>query len=164
MTPLPRYSNCFPRFVIGNPLVMRRATPCSKVIVPSVSINGSARVLAASEPFKKPIKQPSASPAVIEIQTGMPDLSILDTTQAVTDIAEPTERSIPPDIIRTVMPIETMPRVETCCKMFLMFLADRNTGEEMPMIIMSAIKTKITPHCWKLTSFLMRIRTLSCGI
>ena len=57
-----------------------------------------------------------------------PALSRVPAITATVDMAEPTERSIPPEIIRTVTPMERMPRVETCCRTLRMFRGQEHRG------------------------------------
>ena len=67
---------------------------------------------------------------------------------------EPTDRSMPPEIISTVMPIERMPSVETCWSTLRMFRAERKTGEAMPMMMIRTMRTRTIPHCWTLANAL----------
>ena len=68
-------------------------------------------------------------------------------TTATIEIHDPTERSMPPEIISTVIPMERMPRVDTCWRTLLMLRGERNTGDTMLMMMTSAIRTKTMPNC-----------------
>ena len=54
---------------------------------------------------------------------------------------------MPPDTMSTVMPMERMPSVETCCKTFLMFRGERKPRAKMLRMTTRTIRTRMIPHC-----------------
>ena len=95
---------------MARPPVKAMAMPWMKIIMPSVTTNGWEGLHAARVPLTAPIPKPTAMPPRTATGMGMPSRMSSAATTAVRLISEPTDRSIPPDTIKRVMPQATMAR------------------------------------------------------
>ena len=83
------------------------------------------------------------SVARIASGTGTPEIIRVAPSTAESAAVGPTERSMPPEIITSVMPSAIKALIEDCCKIFSRFGRVKNTGdkkEKVIIIISSPIK------------------------
>ena len=97
-------------------------------------------VFAITKPFISPRAVPATIPIKIEIITGSPET--LKPIANVPDTAtiEPIDKSIPPEIITSVIPKASNALVDTCLKMFIPLLTVKNLSVKSVTIIQIAIK------------------------
>ncbi|MNP39660.1 hypothetical protein D3C76_1332450 [compost metagenome] len=69
-------------------------------------------------PLKTPHSAPTPKVAIIASGTGTPATISVAPSTADNAAVGPTERSIPPEIITSVMPRAIMPLIDDCCKIF----------------------------------------------
>ena len=90
------------------------ATPRAMPNIPSVAMNGTTRRRVMTTPLTTPTSAPTRMPATTAKMTGSPALMPSAVTTPVSAIVEPTERSIPPLMMMSVMPIAPMATITVC--------------------------------------------------
>ncbi len=109
--------------------------PRNMLIVPSVTMNGGSLSLVMSVPFNrpqiKPVKIP-ATPAKHAIDAELPPEPAANITSPPiipeTAIMEPTDRSMPAEMIMKVIPTEMMPGTEERLSTFVKLSSVRNVS------------------------------------
>ena len=91
-------------------LAMPRAMPS----IPSVAMNGTTRRPVISRPLPRPTSPPATRAAAVATTGDHPAASPSAATTPVRAIAAPTERSIPPLIMISVMPIAPRATITVC--------------------------------------------------
>ena len=84
------------------------AIPRTISIVPSVTMKGTTRRRVMSSPLTSPQAAAAATPASSATAGDAPSFSSTAITTVVSEMTEPTERSMPPATITAVMPIAAM--------------------------------------------------------
>jgi hypothetical protein len=110
-------------------------------MVPSVMMNGVARLVAASRPLARPMNAPVASPARMPSQTEPVARIVSAVASPATDREAPTERSRPPEMRSVVWPAATMPSVEIWNRMFDRLPIDRKRG--LPTAVTATIAINV---------------------
>src|SRR6266540_2337431 len=108
----------------GAPPVMRKTTPRTRTMVPSVVMNG----LTLRNPMTRPLASPTAAPAMMPAATpaAIPASSItMLAMQPESAAVEPTERSKPPPTITKVMPMAITAMIEDCTRMLVRLNGER---------------------------------------
>src|SRR5262245_60874343 len=119
---------------IGAPPVMRKTTPRTSTIVPSVVVKG----LTFRNAMISPLASPTAAPAAIPAMTpaAIPASSItIAATQPASAAVEPTERSKPPPTMTKVMPMAMTAMIEDCTRMLVRLSGERKRS------VMNAVAT-----------------------
>jgi len=98
----------------GLPPVIIRANPRAIPIIPKVIIKGAIFPRVIIKPFINPQNEPVPIPAIMANDTGQPPLIRIADTIPERAKTEPTERSIPAEIITKVCPIAIIAITETC--------------------------------------------------
>ena len=104
------------------PFVTIYAAPRSILIIASVTIKGDSVVREIIKPFTAPKHMPSSRVAIMPIAKGIDEFAKLPPTTPITAITEPTLKSIPPDIIISVMPVAKKKFEEICRNTLRIFL------------------------------------------
>src|SRR5579871_1865554 len=108
----------------GAPPVMRKTTPRTSTMVPSVVMNGLTPSHAMTSPLARPTTAPAMTPATMPITS--PALTIaMAATQPASAAVEPTERSNPPPTITKVMPMAITAMIDDCTRMLVRLSGDR---------------------------------------
>ena len=91
------------------------------------------------------MKVPRRSPITIATPVGiLPYTADIAVRTLTTDMIDPTLRSIPPEISTTVMPTDTIAKIEICLKIVIKLLTLKNCGERNENTIIMATSTKTT--------------------
>ncbi len=108
----------------GAPPVMRKTTPRTRTMVPSVVMKG----LTLRNAMTRPLASPTAAPAMIPAATpaaipasSMTMLAIQPDSAAV----DPTERSKPPPTMTNVMPMAITAMIEDCTRILVRLKGER---------------------------------------
>ena len=101
------------------------ATPRATPSMPSVAMNGTTRRRVTTSPFTRPTRPPSGTAASTAIEGARPPRSSSAQRTPVRAIAEPTERSIPPPTITSVMPRAPIATITVCASTTRRLLPDR---------------------------------------
>ena len=94
-------------------------------MVPIVAMNGCNFIFPTSTPFTAPIKNPSTRQTTIHTGIGSPIFASCAPIHASSAREEPTDRSIPPEIITHVIPIPIKPYVTACVIIVATLVADK---------------------------------------
>ena len=82
-----------------------------------------------SAPFRKPQNAPTASAPRMASGTGTPATSIAAPSTADSAATGPTDRSIPPEMMTSVIPSAMQALIDDCCRMLMMFGAVRKVSD-----------------------------------
>ena len=114
--------------MIGLPPVKIRAAARNRLSVPSVTMNGCSPASATSPPLTSPHAMPSSRPAATHTTIGTPAAIMVAETTAASAAVGPTERSIPPEMMTSVMPIAMHALIDDCWRMLTRLRSVRNVG------------------------------------
>ncbi|CAH0293809.1 hypothetical protein SRABI106_03581 [Rahnella aquatilis] len=120
---------------IGLPLVKISASARNSESPPRVTINGCKPAYATSMPLNTPHSAPTPSVAIIASGTGTPDTISVAPSTAESAAVGPTERSIPPEIMTSVIPSAIIPLMEDCCNILSKLGTVKNTGDKKEKVI-----------------------------
>src|SRR3989454_71971 len=109
----------------GAPPVMRKTTPRTSTMVPSVVMNGLTLRKAMTSPFASPTAAPAITPATTPAAIPASIITML-ATQPASAAVEPTERSKPPPTITKVMPMAITAMIEDCTSTLVRLSGDKN--------------------------------------
>lgn len=125
---------------IGLPPVTTMVRPLAILIVASVAINGGVLILLVIKKLlNSPIKPPRSIPAVIETIMLMPCFNKMATNTEDSASVDPTDKSIPPEIITQVIPTATIAMIDTCLNTFKIFEAVKKYGDTKDRIMLKEI-------------------------
>ena len=98
-------------------------------IMPNVAMNGGRLRKAISAPLIRPMSPAKISEITSVGSTATPQFFIIMAiSRPVRAMFEPTDRSIPPEMMTNVMPMAMTKFVEICCNTLSRLLPVRNTG------------------------------------
>ena len=112
---------------IGVPPVKIRASALYNDSPPNVTMNGCNPPHAISAPLTKPQNAPLAKANTMATGTGTPATSIAAASTPDSAATGPTDRSIPPEMITSVIPSAIQALIEDCCRILIRFGPVRNT-------------------------------------
>ena len=105
--------------MIGNPPVTMFAPPRRMLIIASVAMNGGSFATVTRNPLTMPHSAPVAMPRKTDGTSGTPALCESQPSIIIEKAStEPTERSMPPMRITSVIPMATIPPTVTWSRMF----------------------------------------------
>jgi len=121
--------------------------PLIIVIVPKVVIKGGISISLIKNAFTMPTRQLINNVMLIANKGGRPDstMSFAHIT-LVSDIKDPTDKSIPPVKMTKIIPTAEMPNMEICLKTLNKFSIVKKTGEEIANIIINNINIMAIPY------------------
>src|SRR5262249_53976468 len=99
----------------GAPPVMRKTTPRTRTMVPSVVMKGLTLRNAITRPFASPTAAPAVIPAVTPAAIPASSMTML-AMEPDSAAVEPTERAKPPPTMTNVMPMAITAMIEDCTK------------------------------------------------
>src|SRR5262245_15464587 len=108
----------------GAPPVMRKTTPRTRTMVPSVVMNGLTLRKAMTTPLASPTAAPAMMPAATPAAIPASSMTML-AMQPESAAVEPTERSKPPPTITKVIPMAITAMIEDCTRMLVRLNGDR---------------------------------------
>src|SRR5262245_1070341 len=108
----------------GAPPVMRKTTPRTSTMVPSVVMKGLTLRNAMMSPFASPTAAPATIPATTPATIPASSMTML-AMQPDSAAVEPTERSKPPPTMTKVMPMAITAMIEDCTRMFVRLNGER---------------------------------------
>ena len=113
-----------------------------RIIVPSVTMNGTTRRPVTSAPFTSPQMPPPTTPAIAAARGDQPWPSASATMTVVSATTDPTERSMPPETTITVMPSAAAHTIAVCRA-----ISSRLPGRKKlaPIKVANVIVTKSRP-------------------
>src|SRR5271165_1485881 len=106
--PVPNQTNAFWNSDTDLPPVSIYAPPRVAIIIPNVAMKGGIRQLAMTIPFIQPQMAPTRMAPRTATGIGTLECNNKPTTTPEIATIEPTERSIPPEMITNVIPIAMM--------------------------------------------------------
>ena len=132
--------NVGPRAVMGNPFVHNIVSPRPMLNMPRVATNGGSLNRVMAMPLNQPSARPIKIPAMIAPNgvncictpakfSAMPFFNSPAATAPDNPRIAPTDRSIPPVRMMSVMPMERQRFTEICSRMFRRFGMVRNCSE-----------------------------------
>ncbi len=127
--------------VTGTPLVMMYISPRPILSVPSVAINGGNWIHVIRKPLKAPAISPAHSPARIAGSMVQPCWNASAVISDDKPITEPTDRSMPPVMITSIIPIDMMPTSENERNTPIRLLVVRKYGEKILIAIPTRMST-----------------------
>jgi hypothetical protein len=86
-------------------------------IIPSVTMNGISRSRVTSKPETTPVMTPKPIAPAAATSGGAPASKSSASTTAERAMIDPNDKSTPPEITISVMPIAPMPITAVCCSM-----------------------------------------------
>src|SRR5262249_36159160 len=102
----------------GAPPVMRKTTPRTSTMVPSVVMKGLTLRKAMTSPLASPTATPAMIPAITPAAIPASSMTML-AMQPDSAAVEPTERSKPPPTMTNVMPMAITAMIEDCTRMLV---------------------------------------------
>ncbi len=96
--------------------------------MPSVMMRGMQRLFAMIIPLMKPKSVDMPTPAAMASGTLPPPMMIFAITTAAKTMMLPIERSIPPEMSRSDIPIVRIPTTEICCSTIITLPRERKRG------------------------------------
>jgi len=110
--------------LIGAPPVMRKTTPRTRTMVPSVVMKGLTLRNAMTRPLASPTAAPATIPAATPAAIPASSMTML-AMQPDSAAVEPTERSKPPPTMTNVMPMAITAMIEDCTRMLVRLKGER---------------------------------------
>jgi hypothetical protein len=101
-------------------------------IIPRVVINGGMRPRVVIRPLTSPHPSPTRSPPATATRPEWPATRRSATTRPLKARIEPTDRSIPPEMITKVRPMPRMALIADCCMTLRRLSVVRKWGEAIP--------------------------------
>lgn len=138
-SPLPRNLNPELNPDIGIPSVNPSVKLLAIAIIASVTMKGCILPFDIIIPFIVPIAAPTNKPTIIP-SIGFPALTILDIITALSANVDPTDKSIPPVIITSVIPNPIIDIIEVCLNMLDMLYMLKKLSDIMDSIMNIPIK------------------------
>src|ERR1700736_5102461 len=119
---------------LGRPAIIRASeismrSPRTAVIMPSVAMKGGTRPSWISTPLRTPRDAPAARAIRMEGMMGTPWVMSTATRTLLNPTIEPTERSMPAEMMTMVIPMATTPMIATWRTRFERLLNVRKFGE-----------------------------------
>src|SRR5919201_1026919 len=108
----------------GAPPVMRKTTPRTRTMVPSVVMNGLTLRKAMTRPLARPTAAPAMMPAVTPAAIPASSITML-AMQPDRAAVDPTERSKPPPTMTNVMPMAITAMIEDCTRILVRLNGER---------------------------------------
>ena len=133
---------------IGRPSAHIRASPRATLIMPRVAMNGGRRPIVTIAPFTSPQSAALVSASVTASGNPAPDCKALARTTPERASTEPTERSMPPDMIANVIPAATIALIALCSRTFSRFETVRKCGVSTQSTKPSATSPRSVPN-WR---------------
>lgn len=113
ISPLPKNLKLSGKSEMGIPSVYAKVKLLPIAIVANVTMKGWILPFDMTIPLNAPIAAPINKPTIIPNRT-LPSLTMEAITTALKAKVEPTDRSIPPEIITSVIPKPRIAIIETC--------------------------------------------------
>src|SRR6266480_2112694 len=110
--------------LIGAPPVMRKTTPRTRTMVPSVVMKGLTLRNAMTRPLASPTAAPAMTPATTPAAMPASSMTML-ATQPESAAVEPTERSKPPPTMTKVMPMAITAMIDDCTRILVRLNGER---------------------------------------
>src|SRR5580704_382422 len=133
---------------LGRPAIIRASeismsSPRTAVIIPSVAMKGGTRPSWISTPLRTPRAAPAARAIRMEGRMGTAWVMRTATRTLLNPTMEPTERSIPAEMMTMVIPIATTPMMATWRTRFERLLSVRKLGDVKERMTKKAIRMRM---------------------
>jgi len=112
--------------------VINRITFLTTVMDAIVAMNGGTFALCTRTPLNNPTNILAPMAMRIDTMTGIPLTMHMETTIPDKPTTEPTDKSIPDDVMTKVIPIAIIPYMEACFNSFISVSTFKNTGDFTP--------------------------------
>ena len=147
-TPAPGRRKAGGNPVIGAPPVYMKDSPRASPIMPRVAMNGGSRSLAVNSPLTHPSAAPAARAQPHASGAGNPDFAAEAATSEESASTLPTDRSIPPVRMTTVMPSETTPMIDDCRSTFSRLATVKKRPSSDPASSISPASSRSSRALW----------------
>src|SRR5271165_1160973 len=133
---------------LGRPAIIRASeismrSPRTAVIMPNVAMKGGTRPSWISTPLRTPSDAPAARATRMEGMMGTPWVMSTATRTLLNPTIEPTERSMPAEMMTMVIPMATTPMIATCRTRFERLLSVRKLGDVKERMTKKASRMRI---------------------